>query len=70
VPDSNVLLVLCLTGLIGLGVPAMLYAGLRRGGSGQIEMMKRAGSGARKPWKAEDDQLSELSRRVEGLRKK
>ncbi|MGH2581868.1 MAG: hypothetical protein ACRDFQ_03105 [Anaerolineales bacterium] len=69
-PDSKVLLVLCLTGLIGLGVPAMLYAGLRRGDTGQFEMIKRARSVARKPWKTEDDQLSELSRRVEALRKK
>lgn len=70
---SEVLLVICLTALIGLGVPAMLYAGLRRrgGGSiGQIEMMRRAGSEARRPWKREDESLEELAKRVEALKPK
>jgi len=69
--DGNVLLVLCLTALIGLGVPAMLYAGLRRGGTaGQIELLRRASQQAKQPWRHEDDQLTELSRRVEALRQK
>lgn len=64
-------LVLCLTALIGLGVPAMLYAGLRRGGTvGQIELMRRATRQAKQPWQHEDDQLSELSKQVEALRQK
>jgi hypothetical protein len=62
---------ICLAAVIGLGVPAMLYAGLRRGGTiGQIELIKRASGRAGKPWKPEDDQLAELSRRVEELKKK
>lgn len=62
---------ICLAVVIGLGVPAMLYTGLRRGGTvGQIELIKRASDRAGKPWKAEDDQLAELSRRVEKLKKK
>jgi hypothetical protein len=62
---------ICLAVIIGLGVPAMLYAGLRRGGTiGQIELIKRVGNSAGKPWKSEDDQLAELSRRVEKLKKK
>jgi hypothetical protein len=69
-PEGNIILVICLTLLIGVGVPAMLYAGLRRGGTvGQIELMRRAGKQARQPWENEDAQLTELAKRVEGLRK-
>jgi hypothetical protein len=69
--DSNVLLVLCLVVLIGLGVPAMIYAGLRRGGSvGQIELLRRASKNLRHPWQREDSQLAELSKRVEALQTK
>ncbi|MEX2162596.1 MAG: hypothetical protein WD751_11895 [Anaerolineales bacterium] len=69
--NGNVILVICLTALIGLGVPAMLYAGLRRRGTiGQIELMRRAGKQARQPWQQEDASLEELSKRVENLRKK
>jgi hypothetical protein len=68
---SGGVIAICLAVVIGLGVPAMLYAGMRRGGTiGQIELIKRAGNRAGKPWKAEDDQLAELSRRVEKLKKK
>ena len=69
--DSSILLVLCLTALIGLGVPAMLYAGLRRGGTaGQIELLRRATRQAKQPWQSEDASLTELSKRVEALRQK
>ncbi|MEX2142957.1 MAG: hypothetical protein WD740_00045 [Anaerolineales bacterium] len=69
--DSNIILVLCLTALIGLGIPAMLYAGLRRGGTvGQIELLRRASRQARQPWQREDSQLAELSQKVEALRAK
>ena len=69
--DGNVVLVLCLAALIGLGIPAMLYAGLRRRGQiGQIELLRRATSSARQPWQKEDSQLAELSKRVESLRTK
>lgn len=69
--DPNILLVLCLTALIGLGVPAMLYAGLRRGGqAGQIELLRRASRQVSKPWQKEDENLVELGKQVEALRKK
>lgn len=69
--NPNILLVLCLTALIGLGVPAMLYAGLRRGGeAGQIELLRRASRQAGKPWQKEDESLVELGKQVEALRKK
>lgn len=69
--DPNILLVLCLTALIGLGVPAMLYAGLRRGNEvGQIELLRRASRQAGKPWQKEDESLVELGKQVDKLRKK
>jgi hypothetical protein len=61
---------LCLTAIIGLGVPAFLYAAARRGNqAGQIELTKRVAKRAMNPWKPEDDSLAELSKRVEGLDK-
>ncbi|MEX1246849.1 MAG: hypothetical protein WEA61_00065 [Anaerolineales bacterium] len=69
--NGNILLVICLTALIGLGVPAMLYAGLRRRNQiGQIELIRRAGKQARQPWQQEEESLAELSKRVESLRTK
>jgi hypothetical protein len=68
--DGNILLVICLTALIGIGVPAMLYAGLRgRGTIGQIELMRKAAKRSQQPWQPEDAQLKELAQRVEKLRK-
>ena len=64
------LVVICLTALIGVGVPAMIYVGLRRGKEpGQIALMWRAGKQARQPWQKEDENLAELSKRVEALQK-
>ena len=69
-PNSNVILVICLTVLIGLGVPAMLYAGLRRKGEiGQIELLRKATQRSQKPWQPEDNQLMELAERVEKLKR-
>ncbi len=70
-PDGNILLVICLTALIGLGIPAMLYAGLRRKGDiGQIELIRKAAKRTQSPWQPEDSQLTELAKRVNKLRKK
>ncbi len=69
-PNGNILLVICLTGLIGLGIPAMLYAGLRRKGDiGQIELIRKAAKRSQSPWQPEDSQLKELRKRVDKLRK-
>ena len=47
----------------------MLYVGLRRGDqAGQIELLRRAGKQAGKPWQAEDENLAELAEKVEKLR--
>jgi hypothetical protein len=66
---SNILLVICLTLVIVVGVNAALYAALRRGNeASQFELFRRAARRARQPWKDEDDALQELSRRVAELR--
>jgi len=68
-PNGNIILVICLTVLIGLGVPAMLYAGMRRKGDiGQIDLIRKAAKRSQKPWQPEDSQLSELAQRVEKLK--
>lgn len=67
--NNNVLVVICLTAAIAIGVPAMLYAGLRRGGVSQFTLISKAGNRARKPWEHEDQQMEELGREVEKLRK-
>ena len=65
------LLVFCLAALIGLGIPAMLYAGLRGHGTiGQIELMRKAAKRSQQPWQVEDAQLKELSQKVAKLRGK
>jgi len=69
--DGNLTLVLCLVLVLGLGLPASLYLASRRGrGLEQIELIKRAAERARNPWQAEDDDLTELARKVEELRDK
>jgi hypothetical protein len=68
-PNGNITLVICLTVLIGLGVPAMLYAGMRRKGDiSQIDLIRKAAKRSQKPWQPEDSQLSELAQRVEKLK--
>ena len=70
-PTGNVILVICLTVLIGLGVPAMLYAGMRRRGDiGQIDLIRKAAKRTQNPWQPEDAQLKELDQRVKKLQKK
>lgn len=62
---------ICLTALIGIGVPAMLYAGLRRRGTvGQIDLMRKTAKRSQQPWQTEDTQLKELADRVEKLQKR
>ncbi|HSF80976.1 MAG TPA: hypothetical protein VLA49_07065 [Anaerolineales bacterium] len=63
-------LVICLTLFIVIGINAAIYASLRRGNTvGQIELLRKAATSARKPWQAEDEALDELSKRVNELRK-
>ena len=67
---NGVPLVICLTVFIVIGVNAALLVALRRGNeAGQIELLKRAASRARQPWKHEDEALKELSKRVADLKR-
>lgn len=69
--NKGMLVVICLTTLIGLGVPAMLYAGMRRGGGiRQSDLLRKAGKTAADPWGKESKDLDELGKLVDKLRKK
>jgi hypothetical protein len=66
---SKVIWVVCLALVIALGIPAALYAAYSHGNqTGWIELLQRASRRARQPWKGEDSDLEELSRRVNDLR--
>jgi hypothetical protein len=66
---DNVLPVACLALAIAIGIPAILYLSLRRGQEASfISLMRHAVSRARFPWEDEDEDLAELSRRVDQLR--
>lgn len=67
---EKALLIICLTVLGAAGLLGLIYAGARRGAiAGQIDMARRIFKNSRNPWKAEDEQLSELSKKVEELNK-
>jgi hypothetical protein len=68
---DNVLLVVCLTLFLVIGINAALYVSLRGGGTQtQIDLFRRAAQRARQPWKEEDEALHELSKRVAALKNK
>lgn len=68
---SYIALVICLTVLGAIGIPVLLYLGLRGGGPlREAEFFRRAFNAARSPWKQEDENLAELSRRVDRLNRK
>jgi hypothetical protein len=68
---TKILLVVCLTLVIVIGINAMIYAALRRGNDvGQIELLRRAVRRTRQPWQAEDEALKELAQRVAELKEK
>ena len=57
--------VVCITLFLVIGFNAMLYAWAKRDQTvGQIELLRRATSRARQPWKTEDQALEELSEQV------
>lgn len=67
---ERAILIICLTVFVAVGILAVLYAGARRGSAiGQIEIAKKIIKGARDPWKPEDEQMDELARKVEDLKK-
>lgn len=66
---SRVVLIVCLTIILVVGINAMLYAALRRGEEASlVELTRRAFKNARNPWKEEDDALQELARLVGKLK--
>ncbi len=66
---SKVFWVVCLALVIAVGIPAALYAAYSRGNqTGWLEMIQRAAGRARQPWEGEDNDLAELSKRVNELR--
>jgi hypothetical protein len=66
---EKVLIVVCLTLLIVVGVNAAIYFLIRGSGTvTQIDLMRRAIGRARKPWLDEEEALKELSQRVASLR--
>jgi hypothetical protein len=69
--DSHrVVLVICLTVVIVIGINAAIYAMVAdRQAVNLIDMIKRSAHTARRPWQGEDASLNELSKRVEDLKK-
>jgi KaiC/GvpD/RAD55 family RecA-like ATPase len=66
---GKLLTILCLTVLIGVGLPAMIFFWARRENtSAMLNTMRRAANTSRDPWKKEKQDLEELSRRVEALK--
>lgn len=69
--NPALLLALCLVLILGLGFPISLLLAARRGEKIQeFSLYKKAAKRARNPWQPEDDQLDELSKRVEKLKDK
>jgi hypothetical protein len=69
VNEGNAFLVLGIVLALGLALPVGIFLSSRRGqGAEQIELYKRAADRARNPWKAEDDDLKELSSKVKALK--
>lgn len=65
---NRVLLVICLTLFIVVGINASIYALIRRGDAfHQIDLFRKAASQARDPWQREDQALEELSALVAEL---
>ena len=63
-------LVLCAALVIGIGVPLALVVTARRGRyTDMADVMRKITDSAARPWKAQDKEFEELSRRVALLRK-
>ena len=67
---ENAALVVCITVFAVIGINAVIYAMVSRGGTvGQIELMRRAAQRLRQPWEPEDQALQELSEHVAKLKR-
>ncbi|QYK50703.1 MAG: hypothetical protein KF701_09935 [Anaerolineales bacterium] len=68
---ERAIVIICLTLFVAVGILAVLYAGARRGNAiGQIEIAKKIVKDARDPWKPGDEDMEELAKKVEALKKK
>jgi hypothetical protein len=68
---SRLLLIICLTVLIGVGLPAVVYYWARRENiTAMMNTLNRAAQATRNPWQKEAQDLDELSRRVAALKEK
>ena len=66
--DLSPATVICLALGLVVAINGLLILGLTRGGlQRQVELMRTAARTAQSPWKAEDDALGELHRRVAQL---
>ncbi len=66
---NRVILVVCVTLFLVVGINAAIYVSFSRKNTiGQIELMRRAANRARDPWGPEDANLQELSRLVADLK--
>ena len=69
--NAGLILGLCFVLIIGLGFPISLLLAATRGEKiHEADLYKKAAKGMRNPWKAEDESLEELSKRVEELKDK
>jgi hypothetical protein len=66
---NRIILVVCVTLFIVVGINAAIYVSLTRKNTvGQIELLRRAAHRARDPWGPENTDLQELSRLVSELK--
>ena len=66
---DKVVIVVCLTLFLVIGINAALYVALRRGQEASlIDLTRKSFQHLRDPWQEEDQSLKELSRRVAGLK--
>lgn len=69
-PTTKAGLVICGAVLFGFGLPILLYFAFRgQAMRGEIDAMRRAANATRQPLAKEADDLEELSRRVQALKK-
>jgi hypothetical protein len=68
--SGRLILVFCGAIFIGVGIPAALFFLMKKENMGNmVGAFKRGSQTARQPWKKDNENLEELSRRVEALRK-
>lgn len=68
--ETKALIAIGIVLLLVVGINGALYLMLRKGKSNRhFQLWQKAASSARNPWKEEDDQLQELSKLVDDLKK-